>query len=37
MKNIIDVKMKQAIVYVADKLTEQTYLFALTENGNLFL
>ena len=29
--------MKQAIVYVADKLTEQTYLFALTANGNLFL
>lgn len=37
MKNIIHVKMKQAIVYVADKLTEQTYLFALTANGNLFL
>ena len=29
--------MKQAIVYVADKLAEQTYLFALTANGNLFL
>ena len=29
--------MKQAIVYVADKLTEQTYLFALTANGNSFL
>ena len=26
--------MKQAIVYVADKLTDQTYLFALTANGN---
>ena len=30
MKNIIHVKMKQAIVHVADKLTEQTYLFAPT-------
>ena len=29
--------MKQTIVYAADKLTEQTYLFALTVNGNLFL
>ena len=37
MKNIIHVKMKQTIVYVADKLTEQAYLFALTANGNLFL
>ena len=27
--------MKQAIVYVVDKLTEQTCLFALTANGNL--
>ena len=37
MKIIIHVKMKQAIVYVADKLTEQTYLFALNANENLFL
>ena len=37
MKNTIHVKLKQAMVYVADRLTEQTYLFAPTANGYLFL
>ena len=34
---MIHVKMKEVIVYVAHKLTEQTYLLTLTANGNLFL